>query len=595
MVYKIKNIKRRKSLNKMRSKNLVSIKKLKKYIKKYYILIILNILLALVSSAVSAAPVTLIKKLFDKGIHGKNETAILYAVGGMILLSILGAFLVYWTTMLSGKISSSIYKNIVDDLYVKIQSLDMEYFSRTKVGELMTKVLNDPANVNTFILEFFEFLKYIFTAISYLVIAIHTDWKLTIGMFVSAPILMITVKKYSKKLKKSGKERQETTGILNSKLQETLSGIRVIRAFATEKQEIHNFKKISLELKKVVMKTVGYNAKSNSVSEALNYIMVAILLLFGGYRILRGRVFTTGDFITIMTSIGSMYTPIRRSANIYNSLSTNIPSIGRIFEILDVVPEIADAPDCVKFEEFRSDITFENVDFRYKDNDEKILKNINLVAKKGETVALVGNSGGGKSTLVNLIPRFFDVDAGMITIDGINVKDYKIKSLRKKIGIVPQETFLFGGTVLENIKYGNQKASVEEVIEAAKKANAHEFIEKLEQGYETEIGERGVKLSGGQKQRISIARAILENPQILILDEATSALDNESEQLVQDALEKLMKGKTTFVIAHRLSTIINSDKIVVIQQGEIKEVGSHEELLDKDGIYKSLYNKSFKN
>lgn len=579
----------------LKSEDFLMVKKLKKYIKKYYILIILNILLALVSSAVSAAPVTLIKKLFDKGIHGKNETAILYAVGGMILLSILGAFLVYWTTMLSGKISSSIYKNIVDDLYVKIQSLDMEYFSRTKVGELMTKVLNDPANVNTFILEFFEFLKYIFTAISYLVIAIHTDWKLTIGMFVSAPILMITVKKYSKKLKKSGKERQETTGILNSKLQETLSGIRVIRAFATEKQEIHNFKKISLELKKVVMKTVGYNAKSNSVSEALNYIMVAILLLFGGYRILRGRVFTTGDFITIMTSIGSMYTPIRRSANIYNSLSTNIPSIGRIFEILDVVPEIADAPDCVKFEEFRSDITFENVDFRYKDNDEKILKNINLVAKKGETVALVGNSGGGKSTLVNLIPRFFDVDAGMITIDGINVKDYKIKSLRKKIGIVPQETFLFGGTVLENIKYGNQKASVEEVIEAAKKANAHEFIEKLEQGYETEIGERGVKLSGGQKQRISIARAILENPQILILDEATSALDNESEQLVQDALEKLMKGKTTFVIAHRLSTIINSDKIVVIQQGKIKEVGSHEELLDKDGIYKSLYNKSFKN
>ena len=579
----------------LKSEDFLMVKKLKKYIKKYYILIILNILLALVSSAVSAAPVTLIKKLFDKGIHGKNETAILYAVGGMILLSILGAFLVYWTTMLSGKISSSIYKNIVDDLYVKIQSLDMEYFSRTKVGELMTKVLNDPANVNTFILEFFEFLKYIFTAISYLVIAIHTDWKLTIGMFVSAPILMITVKKYSKKLKKSGKERQETTGILNSKLQETLSGIRVIRAFATEKQEIHNFKKISLELKKVVMKTVGYNAKSNSVSEALNYIMVAILLLFGGYRILRGRVFTTGDFLTIMSAIGSMYTPVRRSANIYNSLSTNIPSIGRIFEILDVVPEIADAPDCVKFEEFRSDITFENVDFRYKDNDEKILKNINLVAKKGETVALVGNSGGGKSTLVNLIPRFFDVDAGMITIDGINVKDYKIKSLRKKIGIVPQETFLFGGTVLENIKYGNQKASVEEVIEAAKKANAHEFIEKLEQGYETEIGERGVKLSGGQKQRISIARAILENPQILILDEATSALDNESEQLVQDALEKLMKGKTTFVIAHRLSTIINSDKIVVIQQGEIKEVGSHEELLDKDGIYKSLYNKSFKN
>lgn len=579
----------------LKSEDFLMVKKLKKYVKKYYILIILNILLALVSSAVSAAPVTLIKRLFDRGIQGKDEKDILYAAGGMILLSVLGAFLVYWTTILSGKISSSIYKNIVDDLYVKIQSLDMEYFSTTKVGELMTKVLNDPANVNTFILEFFEFLKYVFTAISYLVIAIRIDWKLTLGMFIVAPILMTTVKKYSKKLKKSGKERQEATGTLNSKLQETLSGIRVIRAFATEKQEIRNFKKISLELKKVVMKTVGYNAKSNSVSEALNYVMMAILLLFGGYRILRGRVFTTGDFLTIMSAIGSMYTPVRRSANIYNSLSTNIPSIGRIFEILDVVPEIADAPDCIKFEEFKSDITFENVDFSYKDSDEKVLKNINLVAKKGETVALVGNSGGGKSTLVNLIPRFFDVTGGKITIDGIDVKNYKIKSLRKKIGIVPQETFLFGGTILENIKYANQNASVEEVIEAAKKANAHEFIEKLEQGYETEIGERGIKLSGGQKQRISIARAILENPQILILDEATSALDNESEQLVQDALEKLMKGKTTFVIAHRLSTIINSDKIVVIQQGEIRETGTHEELLDKDGIYKSLYNKSFKN
>ena len=579
----------------LKSEDFLMVKKLKKYVKKYYILIILNILLALVSSAVSAAPVTLIKRLFDRGIQGKDEKDILYAAGGMILLSVLGAFLVYWTTILSGKISSSIYKNIVDDLYVKIQSLDMEYFSTTKVGELMTKVLNDPANVNTFILEFFEFLKYVFTAISYLVIAIRIDWKLTLGMFIVAPILMTTVKKYSKKLKKSGKERQEATGTLNSKLQETLSGIRVIRAFATEKQEIRNFKKISLELKKVVMKTVGYNAKSNSVSEALNYVMMAILLLFGGYRILRGRVFTTGDFLTIMSAIGSMYTPVRRSANIYNSLSTNIPSIGRIFEILDVVPEIADAPDCIKFEEFKSDITFENVDFSYKDSDEKVLKNINLVAKKGETVALVGNSGGGKSTLVNLIPRFFDVTGGKITIDGVDVKNYKIKSLRKKIGIVPQETFLFGGTILENIKYANQNASVEEVIEAAKKANAHEFIEKLEQGYETEIGERGAKLSGGQKQRISIARAILENPQILILDEATSALDNESEKLVQDALEELMKGKTTFVIAHRLSTIINSDKIVVIQQGEIKEIGTHEELLDKDGIYKSLYNKSFKN
>lgn len=579
----------------LKSEDFLMIKKLKKYIKKYYLLIILNMVLAMVSSIVSVSPLILVKRLVDQGILGSNEKDILYAAGGMICLAVIGAILIYWNGILSVIISSSIYKNITDDLYVKIQSLDMEYFSRTKIGELMIKVLNDPSNVNYLIIESFNMVSEVFRAVVCLIIAFYKDWKLTLGVLVIAPILMVTVKRYSKKLKKSGRARQEATGILNSKLQETLSGIRVIKAFAMEKEEIKDFKKKSMELKRVALKSARYTSKSSAISEAINYIMVAMLLMFGGFRVLRGNHFTTGDFITIVGAISSMYTPVKRAISRYNEISMNIPSIGRIFEILDVVPEIADAPECVKFEEFRSDITFENVDFRYKDNDEKILKNINLVAKKGETVALVGNSGGGKSTLVNLIPRFFDVDAGEISIDGINVKDYKIKSLRKKIGIVPQETFLFGGTVLENIKYGNQKASVEEVIEAAKKANAHEFIEKLEQGYETEIGERGVKLSGGQKQRISIARAILENPQILILDEATSALDNESEQLVQDALEKLMKGKTTFVIAHRLSTIINSDKIVVIQQGEIKEVGSHEELLDKDGIYKSLYNKSFKN
>ena len=579
----------------LKSEDFLMVKKLKKYIKKYYLLIILNMVLAMVSSIVSVSPLILVKRLVDQGILGSNEKDILYAAGGMICLAVIGAILIYWNGILSVIISSSIYKNITDDLYVKIQSLDMEYFSRTKIGELMIKVLNDPSNVNYLIIESFNMVSEVFRAVVCLIIAFYKDWKLTLGVLVIAPILMVTVKRYSKKLKKSGRARQEATGILNSKLQETLSGIRVIKAFAMEKEEIKDFKKKSMELKRVALKSARYTSKSSAISEAINYIMVAMLLMFGGFRVLRGNHFTTGDFITIVGAISSMYTPVKRAISRYNEISMNIPSIGRIFEILDVVPEIADAPECVKFEEFRSDVTFENVDFRYKDNDEKILKNINLVAKKGETVALVGNSGGGKSTLVNLIPRFFDVDAGEISIDGLNVKDYKIKSLRKKIGIVPQETFLFGGTVLENIKYGNQKASVEEVIEAAKKANAHEFIEKLEQGYETEIGERGVKLSGGQKQRISIARAILENPQILILDEATSALDNESEQLVQDALEKLMKGKTTFVIAHRLSTIINSDKIVVIQQGEIKEVGTHEELLDKDGIYKSLYNKSFKN
>ena len=581
-------------MKKIKSDYIQSMKKLKKYIKKYYILIILNMLLSMISSTVSVSPIVLVKRLFDKGIIGNNEKDILYAAGAMIVLAVAGAFLIYWNTVFSTKISSSIYKDVIDDLYVKLQSLDMGYFSRIKIGELMTKVLTDPNNINNIIIESFNLFSEIFKAAVCLGIALYMDWKLTMGVLVVAPILMVTVRKYSRKLKSAGKARQEAAGTLNSKLQETLSGIRVIKAFATENQEIRDFKRKSIDLKRYVLKSSRYNAKSSAISEAVNYIMVAILLMFGGYRVLRGHNFTPGDFITIVGAISSMYTPVKRAISRFNDINSNIPSIDRVFEILDEVPDIINKPDCIKFEEFKRDIVFENVNFSYKDNDEKILKNINFKAEKGETIALVGNSGGGKSTLVNLIPRFFDVNTGSIKIDGIDLRDYKIKSLRKKIGIVPQETFLFGKTVLENIKYGNQNATFEEVMEAAKKANAHEFIEKLEKGYETEIGERGVRLSGGQKQRIAIARAILENPQILILDEATSALDNESEKLVQDALERLMKGKTTFVIAHRLSTIINSDKIIVIQQGEIKEIGRHEELLEKGEIYKGLYNKSFK-
>ena len=573
--------------------DLGGIQKLKKYIKKYYVLIILNLLLATVSSLVSSAPIALIKRLFDKGIAGKSEKDILYAAGAMIMLAVVGAVLMYWNTIFSTVISSSIYKDIVTDIYNKIQTLDMEYFSGKKTGDMMIRVMTDPSNINSIILEIFDMISEIIKVGLCLGIAFYIDFDLTLGVMVVTPILIITVRRYAKRLKRSGKHRQEALDSLNSKLQETLSGIRIIRAFATEDYEINNFKKKNANLKKIAVRSARYNAKANSIMEAMNYIIIALLLMFSGYRVLRAKSFTPGDFITIVGAISSMYTPARRAMTRFNSISVNMSSITRVSEILEEMPSIVNRENCIKFENFVSDITFENVDFKYRDSTEKILKNINLNVKKGETVAFVGNSGGGKSTLVNLIPRFFDVSGGSLRIDGIDIRDYEIKSLRKAIGIVPQETFLFSGTILSNIKYSRRDATFEEIVEAAKQANAHEFIENLSDGYNTEIGERGVKLSGGQKQRIAIARAILENPQILILDEATSALDNESEKLVQDALEKLMDGKTTFVIAHRLTTIENSNKIVVIQKGEIKEVGNHNELLNKNGIYKALYNKNF--
>lgn len=579
----------------IRNEIVIAMKKLDKYIKRYFVLITSNIFLSLFSSLVSAAPIAFLKRFIDEGIAGKNEKDILYAAGAMVLVAIAGGILTYFNTVLSSQISSSVYKDLINELYVKIQSFDIGYFSDVKVGELMTKVLGDTGNINQLILESFDLLKYVCSVMVYLVFALYTDWKLTLGIIIVAPTILVVVKKYSKRLKDNGKLRQEATGTLNSKLQETIAGIRVIKAFAMEKEEIKNFRRKSIELKRYVVRSAKYSGKSSGISEVLNFTMVALLLLFGGYRVLRGHDFTQGEFFAVMGALGSMYNPVKRAINIYNSMNSNIASVDRIFEILDEQPEIVNKKDSIKFGVFENDISFENVSFSYRDSDEKVLNNIELKVKKGETVALVGNSGGGKSTLVNLIPRFYDVSAGSIRIDGIDVRDYDIKSLRKNIGIVPQETFLFGGTILTNIKYGKQDATMEEVIEASKQANAHKFIEKLESGYETEIGERGVKLSGGQKQRIAIARAILENPQILILDEATSALDNESEKLVQDALEKLMEGKTTFIIAHRLSTIENSDKIVVVQQGEIKEIGSHKELLElEDGIYRALYNKSFK-
>ena len=572
-----------------------SLKKLKKYMKNFYPIILLNMLLSALTGIISSAPILLIKRLFDKGIIGRAEKDILYASLAMVGLAILAGILMYYNSLLSGTISTGIYKNIVDDLYSKIQTLDMKYFSDSKVGDLMSRFSSDASMINSIILDSFTVILYLMTAIFYLIVLFITDWKLSIGVLLIAPLLLIVVKKYSRKLKHMGRNKQETSGELNSKLQETLSGIRVIKAFATENYEKSQFKNLSSKLRLYTRKAIGYEAKANSIAESLNYIMFALLLFFGGYRVVRsGGSFSPGDFMTVLAGMGAMYTPAKRALKLYNGINTNSAAVDRIFEILNIQSEIIDTDNPIQFNSFNSTIEFRNVDFEYEDG-KKVISDFNLLVNKGEKIALVGNSGGGKSTIVNLLPRFYDVTRGSIEIDGIDIRKYKLKMLRKRIGIVPQDTFLFSGTIEENIKYGKRTAATEEVIEAAKQANAHIFIEKLSNGYATEIGERGVKLSGGQKQRIAIARAILENPEILILDEATSALDNESEKLVQDALEKLMKEKTSFVIAHRLSTVISCDKIIVLQAGEIKEIGKHEELLVKNGIYKALYERNFDN
>ncbi len=570
-----------------------SILKLKRYVKSIYKLVLLNMFISMITGVISSAPILLIKRLFDKGLIGRSEKDIIYASLAMIGLAVFSGIFIYLNAVLSGRVSTVIYKLVVDDLHAKILTLDMKYFSDSKIGDIMSRFSNDATMINGIVLNVFQMVLYAFTALFYLAVAIKTDWKLSLGVTLVAPVILFIVKRYSTRLKQAGKNRQEISGELNSKLQETISGIRVIKSFTTETYEKSKFKNITSRLKLYTQKGINYDAKATSMSESLNYILIALMLFFGGFRIVRSSgSFTAGEFMTLIGSIAALYTPVKRGLKLYNNITTNLASIDRIFEILEIDSKIYDKENAIEFTEFKNDIIFKDVNFSY-DTGDRVVKSLNLEIKKGEKIALVGNSGGGKSTVVNLIPRFYDVSDGSIKIDGIDLRDYKITSLRKKIGIVPQDTFLFSGSVEDNIKYGNRQATYEDIVEAAKKANAHEFIEKLPNKYDEEIGERGVKLSGGQKQRIAIARAILENPEILILDEATSALDNESEQLVQNALERLMKDKTSFVIAHRLSTIINCDKIIVLQSGEVKEMGTHQELMDLNGIYKSLYERNF--
>ena len=406
--------------------------------------------------------------------------------------------------------------------------------------------------------------------------------------------MMAVVKKYTKKMRKSGKIRQDTIGQATAFMQESLAGIQVIKGFNKVDMTVEKYKEVTQGEMDRIYRAQKIKAKISPLNELLATVMILLVAAYGGYQIVYRGSMTAGDLISFITAIGLMQSPLKKLISRNSELYEIIPSGDRVMEVFNEAKEIDCYIDTPK--EFTGDIEsikFENVEFIYPKSEVKVLKNINLDVKKGEVVAFVGSSGSGKTTLVNMVPRFYDPLSGSIKINGIDIRNYSLKKYRGHIGMVPQDTFLFSGTITENIAFGKEGITRDQIEEAAKMANAYNFIVELEKGFETEVGERGVLLSGGQKQRIAIARALIQNPSIMILDEATSALDTESEKLVQDALEKLMIGRTTFVIAHRLSTIVGADKIVVMEKGEIKEVGTHSELLAKNGIYTRLYNIQF--
>ena len=479
------------------------------------------------------------------------------------------------------------------DAYAHLQQLSNTYFNNTKVGQIMGRITNDLFDVTEFAHHCPEefFIAGLKIVISFIILA-RINFALTLIVFVFVPIMTIVCRMINKKMRKTFSMQRNQIGELNAKIEDSLLGQKVVKAFTNEALESQKFEDGNQEFLKIKTHAyviMGIFSTSTRVFDGFMYLAV---ILGGGFFLMNGRILP-GDMVAYVMYVTTLIATIRRIIEFAEQFQRGITGIERFLQIMDADIEIFDEADAQDIENPKGEIVFRDVSFEYPDDHNKVFTNLNLEIHAGEKLAIVGPSGGGKTTLCNLIPRFYDVSKGEIMLDGKNIKKITLKSLRQSIGVVQQEVYLFSGTVYENIAYGKPGASYDEVMAAAKRAGADEFIQNLKDKYDTYVGERGVKLSGGQKQRISIARVFLKNPPILIFDEATSALDNESEKVVQESLEKLAKNRTTFVIAHRLSTIRNAQKILVLTDSGIEEEGSHKELLEKDGIYAKLYSMQF--
>ena len=551
------------------------------------------IILSVLASAMSSAPAWLSKKFVDDVLIKQNKEMFLWIIGGIFAATVIKVITSYYSEVVSNFVTETIKREIKIDIFSHLEKLPINYFKKNKLGDTLSKLTNDTTSLGRIGFIIFDMFKEFLTVIILTAILFKVDYILALISLVLLPLIIRVVRKYTKKIRKYGRERQDTTGKVTAFTQETLSGIFVIKAFNNTDFVIDKYKDLTKEEFEQAYKTTKIKAKVSPINEVITTFMVLLVVLYGGYQILIAKKITSGDLISFVTALGLMHQPLKRLISKNNDLQDSLPSADRVVEIFDEKIETDVFGEAVKFDEKIQNIKFENVNYKYEDSNDYVLKNINLDVKAGEIVAFVGKSGSGKTTLVNLLARFFNTDEGSVTVNGVNIKNIPLGIYRNKFAIVPQETFLFGGTIKENISFGKEVTD-EEIITAAKMANAYNFIqEDLPNKFETEVGERGALLSGGQKQRIAIARALIKNPEIMILDEATSALDSESEKLVQDALDSLMEGRTTFVIAHRLSTIVRADKIVVMDNGEIKEIGTHSELIAMNGIYKNLYDIQF--
>lgn len=519
----------------------------------------------------------------------KPLTALTYSVIILIAATILKNFFIYCSLLILNPLRNTVMRQLRDDMFSKALSLPIGFFTEERKGDLMSRMTNDVNEVEISVMSVIEtIIREPLTIILTLATMVAINPQLTLFLLLFLPLAGFIIGKVGKSLKRPSNQAQEQLGEMLGNIDETLVGMRVVKAFNAERHQQLRFRQINNTLLRIRNKISSRRDAGSPLSETLGIIVVAVILWYGGWLIFSGRATTlTGPvFLFFITLFYQIINPIKALSTAFYNMQKGAAALDRIQELMNVENTITELPDAKPIKEFNNSIELRNVQFAY--GTKEILRGINLTIKKGQTIALVGASGAGKSTLADLIPRFHDVSRGEILVDGINIKDYKIYDLRRLIGVVSQEPILFNDTIYNNITLGTGGASQERIEEAAKVANAHNFILKKKDGYQTIAGDRGSRLSGGERQRVTIARAVLKNPPILILDEATSSLDTESERIVQDAINLLMQNRTCIVIAHRLSTVQHADEIIVMNQGEIVERGSHQQLMLKDGAYKKL-------
>lgn len=567
------------------------LKKLAAYYKPYRGLFWADMFFAMLGAAI-----TLIIPLMVRYITGTvvemplaESTKIIVQLGiVMVAMVALEGFCNFFITYYGHLMGAKIEHDMRNEIFAHYQKLSFAFYDNQKVGHLLSRITSDLFDITELLHHGPEDVVIsVIKLVGAFLILVMVNVKLALVAIGIVLVMLVYAVALNKKMKSAFKENRARIADINSQIEDSLSGIRVVKSFSNEKKEMEKFKEGNARFVASKRKSYKYMGIYHSGMGAFSTLITVGSLIMGAYLMAVGEL-NAADLVTFLLYINNFTEPVKKLVNFTEQFQNGYSGYERFLEIMSIAPDIADRPDAVSVTNVQGDIEFDDVSFHYEDSEENVLSHVNLKVKPGEYVALVGSSGAGKTTLCSMIPRFYDVTSGSIRLDGKDIRDIKLKELRRQIGIVQQDVYLFAGNVMDNIRYGKPDASDEEVIRAAMAANAHEFIMGLPQGYETDIGQRGVKLSGGQKQRLSIARAFLKNPPILIFDEATSALDNESEKVVQESLEKLAKDRTTFVIAHRLSTIRNARRILVLTDDGIAEEGTHEELLQKDGVYAKL-------